>query len=292
VTLVTMRCSGLHWDQALTSARAAVEAAVQRDVAAIFEVDPSEVKVTRLYVGSLVAEVSVAHNLQNVDDAAFADSPLSSIKNAYASVSSDPVTLLSVETADAPAPPSRGDRSWLSNCSGACIAIFAACSSVLLIAIIGALVFVLSRSRASAMRLSEAGVATLRKDRRRKSDPEATTDSADSPHTANEFDMFDSIKEVSCGSGRRVRFNIAESVFIAGRSVDREWPADNFHIPRRDLAIAALIEEGELAASEASNGDGEGPCCESFESFAANPFSVEHIREQDASELVSLPNAL
>jgi hypothetical protein len=287
-----MRCSGLHWDQALTSARAAVEAAVQRDVAAIFEVDPSEVKVTRLYVGSLVAEVSVAHNLQNVDDAAFADSPLSSIKNAYATVSSDPVTLLSVETADAPAPPSRGDRSWLSNCNGACIAIFAACSSVLLIAIIGALVFVLSRSRASAMRLSEAGVATLRKDRRRKSDPEATTDSADSPHTANEFDMFDSIKEVSCGSGRRVRFNIAESVFIAGRSIDREWPADNFHIPRRDLAIAALIEEGELAASEASNGDGEGPCCESFESFAANPFSVEHIREQDASELVSLPNAL
>jgi hypothetical protein len=244
-SVVNVRCSGQHWDDALSKDYTGVERSVRSDIALIFATPEEDVEIRQLSVGSLVVEARVVHHRTEPADDIFQNITFSNAAASYKTYGDDPITLLGFEVKDEETRPP-AVRSWLDTCGTACIVVFACCASVLVLAVVAAFVFVYLRSRKSTrtkvdvlsfhasvlgpdLRQPSKGARKQQQPRERKRVLLQVLSFSENANGEPELGL-DDISE-DCNPIRKVRFDLANNVFVPGRSIDREWPADSFFVP-------------------------------------------------------------
>jgi hypothetical protein len=221
-----MKCSGSQWDRVLAQQYAVVAAAVRTDLAVCFLTPVDHVKVISLAVGSLIVVAEVEHSRTESPYTIFSSLELDRVDAAYEpyrDASDGSIRLMEASVVDSvDAAPSAGDQHGPFPCNSTCISLFVTGAVLLVVVLTVAVVF-------AARRRLDLPVKEL--------DPikVCSPSRGDSDTTWSGCDGSGAEKDRSDdgATARKVRFDVDNPNVVCGRSVDREWPDDNFFFPDR-----------------------------------------------------------
>jgi hypothetical protein len=225
-TTVTMKCSGTQWDHVLAQQYAVVAAAVQTDLAVCFLTPVDHVKVISLAVGSLIVVAEVQHSRTESPYTIFSSLELDRVNAAYEpyrDASDGSIRLMEASVVDSnDAAPSSGDQHGPFPCNSTCISLFVTGAVLLVVVLTVAVVF-------AARRRLDLPVKEL--------DPikvcSPSHGDSDTSWNGGAGNGAEKDRSSDDATARKVRFDVDNPNVVWGRSVDREWPDDNFFFPDR-----------------------------------------------------------
>jgi hypothetical protein len=221
-----MKCSGTQWDHVLAQQYAVVAAAVQTDLAVCFLTPVDHVKVISLAVGSLIVVAEVQHSRTESPYTIFSSLELDRVNAAYEpyrDASDGSIRLMEASVVDSnDAAPSSGDQHGPFPCNSTCISLFVTGAVLLVVVLTVAVVF-------AARRRLDLPVKEL--------DPikvcSPSHGDSDTSWNGGAGNGAEKDRSSDDATARKVRFDVDNPNVVWGRSVDREWPDDNFFFPDR-----------------------------------------------------------